>query len=111
MKKPKNRLNAVLYATLIQELMDGPSTRVELMTATGLSHQTILSNVRALHERGLIHVACWEKDAMGRHSIAAFTFGRGGDARKPAPLTPVELKRAQRRRQSSMGTPFAGLGG
>lgn len=109
-RKPKNRLNAVLYATLLAELVEGPTTRQELIDHTGLSRQTILSLVRALHERGLIHVASWEKDGRGKHSIAAFRFGAGKDAKRPPPLTSVELQRAHRQRKFAAGTLLQGMG-
>lgn len=108
--KPKNRLNAVLYATLLAELIEGPTTRQEMADHTGLSRQTILSLVRALHERGLIHIASWEKDARGKHSIAAFRFGSGRDAKRPPPLQSNEVTRAWRQRRMGAGTIVAGIG-
>lgn len=109
-RKPKNRLNAVLYATLLAELVAGPTTRQELIDHTGLSRQTILSLVRALHERGLIHVASWEKDGRGKHSIASFQFGSGRDAKRPPPLTAVEVQRAARARKVAAASVLHGLG-
>lgn len=108
--KPKNRLNAVLYATLLAELVEGPTTRQEMIDHTGLSRQTILSLVRALHERGLIHVASWERDSRGKHSIAAFQFGRAKDVKRPPPLTASELQVAYRSRKFAAGTVVAGIG-
>lgn len=100
-KKP-TRLNAALYAILLEELVDGTATRREMAERTGLSAQTILSLVTALHKRGLIHVAAWERDAVGRHSIPAFQFGRKRDVARPAPLTKAECKRQQRARQATL---------
>jgi hypothetical protein len=111
------RLNAKLYAMALEEMAAGPSTRLELCGHTGLGKQTIEHLVRALHQRGLIHIAAWEKDAIGRFTMAAFKFGRGTDAKKPPRKTPTELSRGykQRRRQretlrASAGASGAGLG-
>jgi hypothetical protein len=99
---PKHRrLNARLYAMALEEMAAGPSTRRELCESTGLGDKTVEAIVRALHQRRLIHIAAWEKDALGRYTVAAFKFGRGTDAKKPAPKTPTELSRSYklRRRQ------------
>jgi hypothetical protein len=100
-RKPKTRLNAVLYAMLLEDLVAGPATRQELMRRTGLSYETIMSVVRALHSRRLIHVTAWERDAIGRHSIAAFAFGSKADAKRPPALTRGECKRNQRARKAA----------
>jgi hypothetical protein len=115
MKNPKHRrLNAALYAMALEEMAAGPSTRPELCEHTGLGDKTVQAIVRSLHQRRLIHIAAWEKDSLGRFTMAAFAFGRGADAKKPAPKTATELSRAYKERQrrkaalrASAGLPAA----
>lgn len=115
--RKRTRLNAKLYAMTLEEMAAGPSTRVELREHTGLSTKTIDAIVSSLYQRGLIHIGAWEKDALGRFTLAAFKFGRGTDVKKPPAKTPTELSRGykQRRRQrdamrASAGGIGAGLG-
>lgn len=114
--RKRTRLNAKLYAIALQEMADGPSTRRELIERTGLSVKTIEGIVRALHQRRLIHIGAWEKDALGRFSLPAFSFGKGRDVPKPAPKTKTELARAYKARKAQRSAlhasagAFAGLG-
>ena len=99
-KKGKmTRLNATLFAMALEEMAHGPTTRTELGERTGLSRQTILSLITALHKRRLIYVAGWERDGGGRASIQAFALGDKPNARKPPPLTSAETQRAYKERK------------
>lgn len=109
-KASKVRLNAALYAMALDELVQGPTTRAELREVTGLSVATILSIVSALRKRKLIHVAEWERDISGRWTVAAFAFGGKPDAKKPAPRTDAENKRAQRAARRNNATLHATVG-
>lgn len=104
---PKVRLNAALFAMALEELMTGPTTRYELEETTGLSRQTVLSLISALRKRKLIRIGGWERDRMGKASMAAFVFGQGEDARKPRPLTPSEVQKAYKMRKLRAQTFYA----
>jgi hypothetical protein len=114
--RKRTRLNAKLYAMALQEMADGPSTRQELIEQTGLGVKTVAGIVKALHQRRLIHIGAWEKDALGRCILPAFSFGKGRDVPKPAPKTGAELarsytaRRAQRSALHASAGAFAGLG-
>jgi hypothetical protein len=114
--RKRTRLNAKLYAMALQEMADGPTTRQELIEQTGLSVKTVAAIVKALHQRRLIHVGAWEKDAAGRCILPAFSFGKGKDVPRPARKTGAELARAKKARKAyrlalhaSAGGAFAGL--
>lgn len=111
----KPRLNSVVFAAAIEELMAGPTTRAELAEHTGLHWCTVNLFLTTLHRRGLIHVAAWEKDSRGRRCLAAFEFGRGKDVPKPPPMTRAAAQRAYKQRKAredalraSAGRPAAG---
>lgn len=91
------RLSPVLFAMLLEELVSGPSTWRELSDHTGLSRNTILTALDAMHKRDLIYVAGWEKDARGASTIRAFAFGKKPDAPRPK-KTQAEVNRAFRQR-------------
>lgn len=111
-KKPTPvRLNAVLFAMAVEELVQGPTSRKELMEHTGLSPETVFSIIRALHSRRLIHIAGWERDGADRASIAAFEFGDKPDAKKPRRRTHMENKRTQQERKRRAAVVQATAGG
>lgn len=109
----KPRLNSILFAMLLEDLMEGPSTWTELSEKTGLCRGSVLAAIRAMKDRKLVHIAGWERDAAGRINVPAFQLGRGRDAVKPV-KTRAAVNRDQRAKSASSalrGTAFAGLGG
>lgn len=96
--KAKLRLNAVHNALLMRELMDGACTARDLMAASGMTQHTVQYYVNALHRYGCIHVAAWERDASGKQSIRAFTFGNAPDAKKAPPLSARRQAKATQER-------------
>lgn len=106
------RLNSILFAMIVEELVAGPSTWTDLAEKTGLCRGSVLAIVRALRARNLVHIAGWERDAAGRVNVPAFGFGAAPDAKKPV-KSRNEINRDWRARQSSApvrGTPFQGIG-
>lgn len=110
-KAPKVRLNATMYAMAMEEMVQGPTTRAELVAHTGLNPHTVQSVIRALHQRKIIYIAGWERDASGKASIAAFAFGSKADAPKPRPKTPNEHRRSYLERKRHAATRQATAGG
>jgi DNA-binding IclR family transcriptional regulator len=110
-KRGGSRLNAVLFAMLMEELTAGPSTWQELADHTGLSRNTIWSFIRALRARGLVHIACWEPDPRGALKRAAFSFGKKPDAPRPK-LTKTQISQRYRARRTGgalLASAFSGM--
>lgn len=108
----KPRLNSILFAMMLEELMEGPTTWTELSEKTGLCRGTVLAAVRAMRDKKLVHIAGWERDAGGRINVPAFQLGRKGDTPKPVKSRSA-INRDQRAKLAApalRGTVFAGLG-
>lgn len=88
MKPPLNKrkriikINAFTQAKLIEALLDGVYTCVELAEMTGLHYVTVLQYTRELHRAKAAHICGWEKDSRGRDVIKIYKIGRGGDAKR-----------------------------
>ena len=90
----KHLANVSAYAETVYALTHGACTVFELSSESGLGLITIRKFVAALKRRGLIRVAAWETDRLGRSSIAAYTWGRGRgkDAPRPPRKTMAERR-------------------
>jgi predicted ArsR family transcriptional regulator len=84
-------------AALLVALREGEYNCKELAEMADLHYLTVLDYCRALHEAGLIHIAKYERDALGRASVVVFKLGEGEDAVKPR-LTRAEQQKNYRRR-------------
>jgi DNA-binding transcriptional ArsR family regulator len=93
------KLNAVMFAMLLEELMDGPATAQTIADYTGMAPLTVNKTFRALYRRGVVHIAGWEKDLAGRMTVRVFGLGRGRDAKKPIKKR-SELNRKYRLKRS-----------
>lgn len=98
--KTKTRLNAVMFAMLVEEMVSGPCTIPGLIEATGLHHKTIRGALKALHDRNLAHVSGYDKDCRGRAIVPVWSFGEGRDAKRK-PKSHAELSRAYRSRRAA----------
>ena len=89
----KHLANVSAYAETIHALTQGACTVFDLSSESGLGLITIRKFVAALKRRGLIRVAAWETDRLGRSTIAAYTWGGGRNAVRP-PRKTMEERRA-----------------
>lgn len=105
------KLNADKFAALLDEFLSGPCTSTDLAEAAGMSPRYMNRLLRAMKKRGVIHVAAWGKDSIGRINIKVWALGHGKDARKPAkPREQVNREyRTRQGREALKGTPFYGL--
>jgi hypothetical protein len=112
MKKQQIRLSYLTFAMLLEELMSGPCTAKHLSEHTGMGHRYMCRLIDALHTKKLVHIASWEKDAIGRIGVRVYGLGHGTDApRKTKPRKLVNKEhRARSARSVLAGTPFMGLG-
>jgi transcription initiation factor IIE alpha subunit len=96
----QTRLNAVLFAILLDDLVSGPATWHELVECTGLGRNTVLGVLRALYKRKLIHIAAWEEDPRGVPTIRAYAFGKKPDAKQPR-KSKEDINRTYRQRRGT----------
>jgi len=78
----RTKINALTYAILLRELMDGDKNCHQLAEATGLNVQTIYDHTKAMYKIGVIHVHEWEADTKGRCAVRIYKLGPGKDAKK-----------------------------
>jgi hypothetical protein len=109
--KYQTKLNAVMYAMMLEDLLEGPSTAQELADYTGMSILTVQRTLRVMHRRGVIHVAAWNEDMRGAWTLRSFALGRGKDAKKPPPKTRAqyEQNRRDRLRTAAVGPMYGSL--
>jgi len=106
--KYQTKLNGVMFAMMLEDLMTGPSTAQQLADYTGMSLITVQRTLRVMHRRGVVHIAAWDEDARGAKTRRSFALGHGKDARKPPPISKAEKNR--RYKAKAMATVFAGDG-
>lgn len=78
------------WASIIKVLLTGPASLRELEDKTGVHYETLRPLMKALHAEGVVFVAQWKIDGMGRASIACYQLGFGCDAPKRKPKTPAQ---------------------
>lgn len=78
----KVKINALTYAILLRELIDGDKNCHELAEASGLHIQTVYDHTKEMYKQGVIHVHDWETDTKGRCSVRIYMLRPGKDAKK-----------------------------
>lgn len=96
-----NRLShSTAYAEAITLLIRHGGTVSEISEHSGLGDVTVRKLVQALHRRGVIRVALWRRDRLGRAATRVWVVGSGPDAARPPATTGqqrVEAYNEQRR--------------
>lgn len=110
-EKKQVRLSHITFALLLEELMSGPCTAKHLSEHTGMGHRYMCYLLQTLYSKKLVHIASWEKDAIGRYGVRVFALGSGKDAKRQT-KTRQAVNRDYRERAANAplkGTPFYGL--
>jgi DNA-binding IclR family transcriptional regulator len=97
--KKQTKLNALMFAMLLEELLSGPCTAQALAEHTGMALITTQRTLRTMYRRGALHIGGWERDAAGRYTVRVFALGHGRDAKKPI-KTRLQMNREYRARKS-----------
>jgi DNA-binding transcriptional ArsR family regulator len=71
-----------------------------LVKATGLTRQTISTQLKAMREVGAVHIKRWDRDSSGCRSRAVWALGNKEDAARPS-MTPAQRQKAYRVRQAT----------
>jgi hypothetical protein len=93
------KLNAVMFAMMLEELLSGPCTAQHLADYTGMYVLTVQRTLRAMYRRGVVHIAGWERDLAGRMTVRVFGLGPGKDAKKQV-KSRAEMNREYRARKA-----------
>lgn len=88
--KLKHAGNTIAYSLLIEALLDEAYAHKELVKISGLAETTVWKFVHAARRRGIVYIAAWKKDALGRYTIPVYSLGRRPDTPRPRPLTAAE---------------------
>ena len=87
------KINSYTYAVMIKLLLEGTRTCQELADETGLHKGTVYQHCRELHKVGVIHIAAWMPDSMGRDCLKVYCFGSAPDAHRHKDMAVVRTAR------------------
>ena len=94
--------NTTAYAAVVEALVRTGGTTQEFSDASGLAANTTRKFIRALRNRGLVRVALWRQDGLGRYTIAVWGWGSAPDAKRPPRMTPTQRSARQRMKKREM---------
>lgn len=95
------RVNALAQAHLVRLLLDGDVTCHDLAEEAGLHYVTVLQYVRALRKVGVVYVARWLPDALGRHTTMVLRLGKGKDAPRVRATKSEKMKQYHKRQRDA----------
>lgn len=73
------KLNHSTCARVMRMLLDDPVTAHEVVAETGLHVVTAQEFLRTLKRHGVVHIAAWEPDRLGRDATPVYKLGAGRD--------------------------------
>lgn len=79
------KVNAMSFALLVREMLDGEYTCAELAERTGLHYVTVLRYARELHKAKAAHICAWRMNEKKQYVLKVYKIGEGMTARKPRP--------------------------
>lgn len=94
--------NTTAYAAVVEALVRTGGTPKELHEISGLAINTTRKFLRALRNRGLVRVALWRQDTMGRYTIAVWGWGSAPDTKRPPRMTSTQRSARQRIKKREM---------
>lgn len=111
-KHGASRIGHICIAKMIGALVEGPQTVAELSELSGLSEYTVRRYVKAMRKERALHIDSWEEDSAGRVTAAAYSLGKGNDAKRPARPRNNAIRMRQyrvRQKQAAMNNALAGV--
>jgi predicted ArsR family transcriptional regulator len=96
--------NTTAYAAVVEALVRTGGTTQEFSDVSGLATNTTRKFIRALRNRGLVRVALWRQDTMGRYTIAVWGWGSAPDTKRPPRMTSTERSARRRMKKREMST-------
>ncbi len=79
----RKMLTPLITAQMLKALQTSPQSLTDLVKLTDLARPTVTRYVNELHTANLAHVAGWERDKRGHHTIRQFAWGNKPDADCP----------------------------
>lgn len=92
------KVSALVWAQLLDLLMQGAYSAPGLAEETGLAYETVREYLAVLHRKQVVHICDWEQDPRGAWTRPVWMLGRGKDAKKPPKRTSWQRKKDQRAR-------------
>ena len=92
-------MKAVQLPRLIKAITDEPHTAMELAAMIHCHVRTSRKILSTLHEQGKVHIQEWRRVEYNNIPAAAYRYGIGSDAKRPAPLTTNERTRKWRQKE------------
>jgi len=77
------KVNAMAFADLVRDLLDGQFTCEELAQRSGLHYVTVLNYTRAMYKTGAIHICAWRMNNHRMYVKKIYKIGDYQDAPKP----------------------------
>lgn len=96
------KVSALVWAQLLDLLMQGAYTVSGMAEETGLAYETVREYLAVLHRKQIVHICDWEQDPRGAWTRAVWMLGRGKDAQKPPKRTSWQRKKDQRARMLTL---------
>lgn len=93
------KVNATIFALMIRELQDGPSSTADIVRVTGMLPATVRGYLQKLHGQRCTHIIDYELDCMGRQRAPIYMMGSGRDTPRRSPTTWAQRAKSQRARQ------------
>lgn len=79
----RHLMHAAAWAALIEGLIAGQSTAQNLAEESGVRLLTVRKILSILHRHGTVHICGWEKDSIGRMTLAVYKIGEAKDVPRP----------------------------
>lgn len=86
-------------AKLTRCLVEGATVEA-IVKATGLTRQTVSSQLKGMRQTNAAYVRKWARDKAGRRTKAVWAMGGRPDAPRPTGMTQAMRQRAYRRRKA-----------
>jgi hypothetical protein len=91
-RSTQHKVNQDCYAIVMKTLIAWPSDCYKLEKKSGLALTTVQDLMRCFHRKGVVFIAGWNKDTMGRATTPIFALKlKATDTDVPRPkLTPAQ---------------------
>lgn len=95
------KINAMSYALLVKEMLEGEYTCEELAERTGLHYVTVLNYTRQMHKAGAAYICAWRMNHRRQYVLKVYKIGHAPDAPKLRPAM-TSAQRTQRYRMKNV---------
>lgn len=102
--------NSRNLAKWLRLLLSRPRTLREMADGTGMHYETLRTTVNTLHDEGVLHVATWREDTMGRQTVAVYALGFDSDVPRRKAKTQAQRTQKYKRKSTREDEPLERIG-